>query len=178
MIKKCFAILLLCSAPAFNLLADNKPSLNSHLAMLEPLLGKTWKGTFANSTPDKPIVDVNHWERALNGQAVRQTHSINNGIYGGETLFVWDEKKKAVAYYYFTTGGFMTTGTIESKDGHFISSEKVTGDADGITEVRATSEILPDGKFHVKAEYCKNGAWELGHEVTYSVDSTAEVVFK
>jgi hypothetical protein len=175
--KRTFAILAACAA-ALSLAAADQPSLNSHLAPLEPLLGKTWKGTFKNSTPEKPIVDVEHWERALNGEAVRQIHSINNGVYGGETMFIWDDKKQTVAYYYFTTGGFMTTGTLEVKDGHFVTSEQVTGDADGVTEVRGTSEITPEGKFHVKAEYLKNGQWVLGHEVTYHEDLASEVIFK
>jgi hypothetical protein len=33
--------------------------------------------------------------------------------------------------------------------------EDVKGSANGVTEVRATSELLPDGKFHVKAEYLR-----------------------
>jgi hypothetical protein len=166
------------AAAALTLAGADTPSLNPHLAPLQPLLGKTWKGTFKNSKPDHPIVDVAHWERALNGQAVRQVHSINGGAYGGETMFIWDEKKHAVAYYYFTTEGYMTTGTLEVKDGHFVTSEQVTGDADGVTEVRGTSEILSDGKFHVKAEYLKQGQWVTGHEVTYEEDPASEVVFK
>jgi hypothetical protein len=171
-------VLAAFAAAALSLAGADKPALNPHLALLEPLLGKTWKGTFKDSTPDKPVVDVQHWERALNGQAVRQVHSINNGMYGGETRFVWDEKKQSVVYYYFTTAGFMTTGTLEAKDGHLVTSEQVSGDADGVTEVRGTSEIQPDGKFHVKAEYRKNGQWGVGHEVTYEEDPTSEVVFK
>jgi hypothetical protein len=54
----------------------------------------------------------------------------------------------------------------------------VKGDANGVTEVRATSEILPDGKFHVKAEYLKNGEWTPGHEVTYQEAPGSKVVFK
>src|SRR5580658_1022370 len=110
--KRITALFAACAA-ALSLTAADKPSLNPHLAPLEPLLGKTWKGAFKNSTPEHPMVDVEHWERALNGQAVRQVHSINNGAYGGETMFVWDEKKQSVVYYYFTTAGFMTTGTLE-----------------------------------------------------------------
>jgi len=172
------AALAVCAMAILCLAGSEKPSLNPHLAPLEPLLGKTWKGAFANSKPDRPIVDVAHWERALNGQAVRQVHSINKGAYGGETMFIWDEKKQTVAYYYFSTGGFMTTGTLQVKDGHIVTSEQVNGDADGVTEVRATSEIQPDGKFHVKAEYFKGGQWVLGHEVTYQEDSASEVIFK
>jgi hypothetical protein len=172
------AILAAFTMAALNVAGADKQSLNPHLAPLEPLLGKTWKGTFKNSQPDKPVVDVEHWERALNGRAVRQVHSINNGAYGGETLFIWDEKKQTVAYYYFTTSGFMTTGTLQVKDGHLITSEQVSGEAGGVTEVRGTSEIQPDGNFHVKAEYLKNGQWVVGHEVTYQEDPASEVIFK
>jgi hypothetical protein len=175
---KKITLFLTLAAAALSLAGADKPSLNPHLAPLQPLLGKTWKGTFKNSKPDHPIVDVARWERALNGQAVRQVHSINGGVYGGETMFIWDEKKHAVAYYYFTTEGYMTTGTLEVKDGHFVTSEQVTGDADGVTEVRGTSEIQPDGKFHVKAEYLKQGQWVTGHEVTYEEAPASEVLFK
>jgi hypothetical protein len=175
------AILVLvvsCLAAAVGL-ADNEkpPALNPHLEPLRPLLGKTWRGVFEGSKPDKPTIDVARWERALNGQAVRQLHSINGGIYGGETLFIWNEKEHTLQYYYFTTEGYMTTGTFEAKDGKFVTREQVKGDAGGVTEVRATSEIRPDGNFHVRAEYLKNGQWALGHEVTYQEDSS-EVVFK
>ena len=176
--KPVTSVLAAIAAAALCVAAADKPSLNPHFAPLEPLLGKTWKGTLKNSSPDKPIVDVQQWERALNGQAVRQVHSINNGVYGGETLFMWDEKKQTIAYYYFTTEGFMTTGTLQVKEGHFITSEQVSGDPDGVTEVRGTSEITPEGKFHVKAEYRKDGKWGLGHEVTYQEDASSEVIFK
>src|SRR5947207_13891276 len=95
-----FLLSLACLNTAICLAGSEKPSLNPHLQPLQPLLGKTWKGAFKDSKPEKPVVDVSHWERVLNGQAVRSLHSINQGIYGGETLFIWDEKKQTVAYYY------------------------------------------------------------------------------
>ena len=75
------------------------PSLEPHLEPLRPLLDKTWKGTFKDSKPEKPTVDVMHWERALNGKAVRVLHSINEGIYAGETIIMWDENKQSVTYH-------------------------------------------------------------------------------
>ena len=157
--------------------AEGDPSLDSHLEPLRPLLGKTWKGAFKESKPEKPVVDVARWERILNGKAVRVMHSLNEGSYGGETIFLWDEKKQTVVYYYFTTGGFMTTGTVTFKDAKVITHEVVSGSANDITEVRGTSEILPDS-FHVKSEYLKNGEWAPGHEVTYHEDASAMVKFK
>ena len=159
-------------------IAAEELPLNAHLEPLRPLLEKTWKGTFKDSKPDKPTVDVQRWERALNGQAIRILHSINDGAYGGETLLIWDEPRKIISFYYFTTGGFMTTGTLEPRGGKFITHEDVKGDANGVTEVRSTSEILPDGMFHVKAEYLKNGEWTPGHEVTYQEAPGSKVVFK
>jgi len=177
-IMRNLVISLLCLAWAAKLIAADAPSLNPHLEPLRPLLGKTWRGPFKNAKPDKPVVDMARWERALNGQAVRLLHSINQGAYGGETIFVWDDKKQAVVFYYFTTAGYMTTGTMEVKGATIITHEEVKGEAGGVSEVRGTSEILPDGKFHVKAEYLKDGKWSLGHEVTYQEDPQGEVVFK
>jgi hypothetical protein len=157
---------------------EAKPSLDSHLEPFRPLLGKTMKAVFKDSKPENPTVDVAKWERALNGKAVRMTHSINRGVYGGETIFIWDNKKQQVTYYYFTTADYMTIGTVKFENGKIVTHETVSDSGEGITEVRANSEILPTGEMHVKAEYFKNGAWAPGHEATYKEDSTASLVFK
>ncbi|HEY5909942.1 MAG TPA: hypothetical protein VJA21_04990 [Verrucomicrobiae bacterium] len=177
-LSRVIVILLLSAVADANLLADTPAYLDPHLECLRPLIDKTWKGEFKNSKPDKPIIDVSRWERALNGKAVRMLHSINDGAYGGETIFVWDEKKQTVAYHYFTTAGFMTTGTLEAKDGKVLTSEHVSGATGGVTEVRGTSEIRADGTFHVKTEHLKDGEWSPGHEVTYREAPEAKVVFK
>ena len=177
--KLCYSFFLLCVpwvTASFG--GATEPAMDPHLEPLRPLLGKTWKGVFKNSKPDKPTVDIMRWERGLNGKVVRVLHSVNDGAYGGETIFMWDEKKQVVTYHYFTTAGFMTVGTLNYKDGKLITHEVVSGSAGGVTEVRGTSELLPSGAFRVKTEHLKAGQWELGHEVVYTEDSTAKVVFK
>ena len=171
-------ILLLVLGLSVDGLAADKASLDEHLEPLRPFLGKTWKGHFKNSTPEKPQVDVSRWERALNGKAIRMLHSVNDGVYGGESIIFWDEKKKSVVFYYFTTAGFNTTGTITFNAGKFTSHEVVTGSAEGVTEVKATSELSADGTMHSKSEYLKEGKWVPGHEVIYKEDPKAEVVFR
>ena len=143
-----------------------------------PLLGKTWKGEFKDSTPEKPLFDVARWERALNGQAIRVLHSVNDGIYGGETLIIWDAKKKALVYWYFTTAGFRTEGVMKHEDGQWIGHETLVGAAGGITEVKSTTKLLSDGRLQVKAEYLKDGKWDSGREVLYKVAPEAKVIFK
>lgn len=165
-------------AVALNASAADSPSLDSPLEPLRPWLGKTWKGHFKNSTPEKPVVDVARWERALNGKAVRIVHSINDGSYGGESIVMWDKSKQAVAYHYFTTAGFMTTGTMTFKDGKILSHEVVTGNSGGVTEVRGTTEMRKDGSFVVKTEHRKGDEWTPGRETIYREHAAAKVVFK
>jgi len=176
------ALLLACGIVAVNTsLAAENVALDEHLEPLRPFLGKTWKGHFKNSTPEKPMIDISRWERALNGKAVRILHSINHGQYGGETLIVWDAAKQSLVYFYFTTAGFRTTGTMTLKDKLITSHEFVTGgtaEGEGVTEVRATSELRPDGTLHVKSEYLKKGEWVAGHDISYREDAKAEVLFK
>ena len=51
--------------------------LSKNLKPFEAYISKTFKGVFANSTPEKPVYDISHWERALNGNAIRIMHSVN-----------------------------------------------------------------------------------------------------
>jgi hypothetical protein len=178
--KAIICLMLLVSGFASTpfLIAAEPPSLAPQLEPLRPLLEKTWKGTFENSKPENPVVDVMKWERALNGKAIRVLHSINDGAYGGETIYRWDEQKKAVTYHYFTTAGFMTTGTMTFKDNKLISHELITGTAGGTAEVRGTSELTKDGELKVKTEHLKEGKWQPGHAVTYKLVPDAKVVFK
>jgi hypothetical protein len=152
--------------------------MNPRLAPLAPLLGKTWRGTVSPPGAAKPSVDVSRFELALNGQAVRNRHSIDDGAYGGETFIVWEGEKQSLVYYYFTTAGFYTTGTLRADDGAIVSHETVKGSAGGISEVKAVSRLLPDGRLHVKARHLKNGQWEDGRETYYVEDPRAVVRFK
>jgi len=144
----------------------SETDLNQHLKPLARFLG-TWRGEFADSTPDKPKVDMSRWEPALKGNAIRVVHSINDGEYGGETIIMWDESAGKLVYSYFTTSGFFTSGEIMAESDHYTTVERVSGNAGGVTEVKSTSHITPDGQMRVESQYFKNGAWIEGHEITY-----------
>ena len=150
------------------------PEMDEHLKPFQPFVGKTWRGEFKNSTPEKPQFDVSRWEVALKGKAVRILHSVNDGIYGGETLIMWDAERKSLVAHYFTTAGFFTESTFEHREGKLYSREKVRGNQQGITEVEAVSE-LTEGKLHVKSQYLREGKWVDGHEITYIEAPDAKV---
>ena len=103
------AVLVSCAAETGSLIEALEP--------FRPFLCKTWRGPFKDSKPDKPIIDVARWERALNGKAVRVLHSVNDGSYGGESIVRWDSGSKQITYHYFTTAGFMTSGTMTVTNG-------------------------------------------------------------
>lgn len=152
--------------------------MNQHLAPLAHLIGKSWRGTVSPPGAAKPATDVSRFELALNGQAVRNRHSIDDGAYGGETFIVWEEARQSLVYFYFTTAGFYTTGTMKVEDGVLTSHETVKGAAGGISEVKATHRLLPDGRLQVKSRYLKDGQWVDGRETYYAEDPQAVVRFK
>lgn len=170
-----FASAWICSSPTF---AGETNQLDAHLEAFRPFLGKTWRGEFKDSKPERPLFDVARWERALNGKAVRILHSVNRGDYGGESIIFWDAEQKEVRYHYFTTAGFHTTGTVTAADGKFAMSEKVSGNASGITEVKSTYELRPDGTLLSKATYLKDSQPSGDREILYREDPKAEVQFK
>ena len=152
--------------------------LSKHLKPLQQYIGKTFTGEFADSTPENPTYDVQHWERALNGNAIKITHSVNNGEYGGESMIMWDAKLKSLISLYFTTAGFYTKATMIIEDDKLISHEEVAGNENGITEVKSTMQFLTNGDLHTKSEYLQNSKWVDGHTINYKAVPDAKVLFK
>ena len=153
-------------------------NLSKHLKAFEPYIGKTYKGEFAESTPENPVFDVQYWERALNGNGVKITHSVNDGEYGGESIIMWDAKSEKLISWYFTTAGFYTQADVEIDDGKIVILEKVTGNQNGITKVKSITQLLPNGENHTKAQYFQNGKWIDGHDIYYKESPKAKIIFK
>ncbi len=144
------------------------------LTQFEPYLDKTW---VAIVNPEKGTRDVARWERILGGQAIRMTHSVADGAYGGETIVMWDRAAEELVYTYFTTAGFFTRGSMSfQEDGSLTSAEAVHGHEDGITKVESIQSLLPDGQMQVRTRMLRNGVWEDRAEVLYRVDPTAKII--
>ena len=152
--------------------------LSEHLKLFEPYIGKIYKGEFANSTKEKPIFDISRWERILNGMAIKITHSVNEGEYGGISIITWDAKKNNLVSSYFTTAGFTTNATMYFEAGKLISLEDVTGNENGITKVKAIIEFLPNGNFQNSSKYFMNDEWVDGHTVYYKEEPEAKIIFR
>ena len=150
-----------------------EPQLIPELAAFAPLIGRTFRGELG---PDG--IDVSRWERALNGRAVRNLHSVNDGEYGGESIVYYHRKGQAVLSFYFTTAGFYTVARFRFEPGRIISREEVTGNSNGITVVEGTTELLPDGGLRTGSRYLQNGEWVPGHAGIYKETPGAEPKFR
>jgi len=178
MIRRLIILLLIVGCVFAHSSETNKVELSEHLKPLQSYIGKTFKGEFADSTPENPTYDIQYWERALNGNAIKITHSVNNGEYGGESMIMWDAKLGSLVSWYFTTAGFYTQATVIIEDGKLVSHENVTGNENGITEVKSIMQLLSNGQLHTKSEYLQNGKWVDGHEIYYKEVPEAQVIFK
>ena len=176
--KRLIVFSLVCLIAVARGAVGEDASLAKELEPLRPFLGCTWKGHFADSTAEKPNVDVTRMERALNGQAVRSVHSVNDGAYGGESFIMWNPKTEKLEFHYFTTAGFRTEGTLKVEGRKIVTVEEVVGNSGGISEVQATMELLEDGKLRVKSRYLKNGEWVDGRDMTYERAEGAEIKFR
>lgn len=161
-------LILLLSLPLINYSQNNENmNLSENLKLFENFIGKTFKGEFSNSTPENPIFDVQSWNKILNGNGIKVTHSVNNGVYGGESIIIWDSKSKNLVSWYFTTAGFYTRSTVSIKNDKITFHEKVTGNKEGITETKGIIQLLSNGDLKKETQYFQKGKWVKGHEIYY-----------
>lgn len=160
--------------------ATEQGGLHPKLEPLRPYLNQHWQGDLTQPGKAEKVIDRSLWSRALNGQAIKTVHSINDGQYGGESFIFWDESKQSLAYYYFTTAGFYTHGTMEfnTQSGEIVALENVENNQNGITQVKSFSRIMPDGTLETKSSYLQNGNWVDGHSATYKPVAQQQIMFK
>ncbi|MFT3997489.1 MAG: hypothetical protein QM667_08785 [Asticcacaulis sp.] len=161
MIRPLAAAFLLLTVPVVMPAQAQTPPLAGPQAYAPfvPLIGKSWRGT---SIKGDGAEDIQRWEWAIGGHAVRVIHSVNGGAYAGETL-IFRDKEKGYIYHYFTTAGFHTTGVMTpTGPGTFTSEETVHG-LSGFGDIRSTLTLDAAGVWRTRASVQKNGAWvEMG----------------
>ena len=141
-------------------------------APFAPMVGKTWRGT---GTGAAKVEDVQRWEWAVGGHAIRVVHAVNGGVYGGETLIFRDKDSEKFIFHYFTTGGFHSTGTITPVGpGEYDTEETVHGSAQ-VESLRATGRLGADGVYRVRALRPEGEKWVESGGFDYREDPAAVV---
>ncbi len=142
-------------------------------APFEPMIGRSWRGT---GTAGAGVEDIQRWDWAIGGHAVRVVHSVNGGAYAGETLIFRDRDSGDFIFHYFTTGGFHTTGTMTpTGPGTFEVEETVHG-AEGIEKLRSTAALGADGVYRVRSSTERDGRWVEVGGFDYQEDPSAAPV--
>jgi len=142
-------------------------------APFERMIGRSWRGT---GTGGRQVEDIQRWDWAIGGHAVRVVHSVNGGAYAGETLIFRDRDSGDYIFHYFTTGGFHTTGVMTpTGPGAFAIDERVHGAA-GIERLRSTAALGADGVYRVRSSMERDGEWVEVGGFDYREDPSATPV--
>lgn len=151
--------------------------LDPRLAPLAPYVDRAFTARMGPAGSEDAVLDVQKWETVLGGKAVRITHSINGGEYGGESLITWDTVTGSIRYWYATTAGFHTVGTMTAAGDSLVTLEDVVGDAGGATKVEGVWRRA-DAGFTVSSRMQAAGQWQPWRETTYVETPGAEPRFR
>ena len=155
-------------------LAAAQDSAPAPLAAFDRLAGKTWRGV---APEDAGKIDIIRWQRIMGGKAVQSIHSINDGEYGGQTIFFYSPNEEKLLFHYFTTANFHSTGEIVIEEsGNMVITEQIHG-IDNLPEARARLVFHDDG-WEMKSLYLKDGVWTEGDGFRYREAPHAEVLFR
>jgi copper(I)-binding protein len=141
-------------------------------APFEPLIGRTYRGT---GIGPNAVEDIQHWEWAIGGHAVRVTHSVNGGAYAGETLIFRDKDSDGYIFHYFTTGGFHTTGTMRPVVGGGFEIDETVHGVEGLERIRSVMTTV-DGVRQARASIERDGQWVQTGGFDYREDPAATVL--
>ncbi|WND01723.1 hypothetical protein QGN29_09165 [Temperatibacter marinus] len=144
-------LLVLSLAPA--IIAEDNP-----LAIFASYADKNWVHDNGKSTPER-FQDISKWRWILNKKAIRTSHSVNDGVYEGETHIFYDPATKTILMNYVTTAGFYTVGSAQKVGEEIHFHETVKGNTGGITDVEAKSSITAEGHMVVSSRMKSKGAW-------------------
>jgi copper(I)-binding protein len=142
-------------------------------APFHPLVGKSWRGA---ATAQPGVEDIQRWDWAVGGHAVRVVHSVNGGEYAGETLIFRDKDSGDYVFHYFTTGGFHTTGTMKATGPAAFDVDETVHGAAGIERLRSTAALGADGVYRVRSSAEQGGRWVEVGGFDYREDPSATPV--
>lgn len=129
-------------------------------AMMKPLIGKQFKGSFPNSS----VYDEQHFSTVYDGKFIRNIHFVKDEtgkiLYEGETIFARDLQKGTVQFWYWNTTGGYVVGSLVLEGQRIMVTGKNTGPANQTPEVKSSMwDISADG-YVASSYFLKDGNWE------------------
>ena len=138
------------------------------LAVLQPLIGPTWKATF----PGSDMTDTQTFEWVFDRKFVRNIHWVTNAkgevVYRGEALYAWDPKSEQIVWWYWNaTGGYIEgTSKVEGKK---IISKGINHAPPGQPPETLSEMVISDGEWQSIQFFKKETGWEQRFSMTFKV---------
>ncbi len=146
------------------------------LAVFAPYLGKTYRGV--STAPEfESEDDLVFWSAALGGKAVRATHALADGSYGGESLFYADQNGVIRGVYVGNVGFHTTAEVTPTDDGGWASIGAFSPNMPFRT-ARQTVTPVRDGFVVTSALVTESGEVQPGPSFRFVEDRDAYVTFQ
>ena len=156
----------------------NGKELSKHLLGFDNFIDKKFKGEFYNSTKEKPLIDVIYFERILNGEAIRISHSVNRGEYGGQYIITWNSNIERIESYYFSTGGEIRVSVVSIIDKEITIEEDFSKNGNKIQKVKKIFRLNNNGSLENHIYYLINNLWIKSHEMNYAQNDSVKIIFR
>lgn len=149
-------------------LGQNDAVLRPELALLKPLVGKTWVCETKDPSGQSTLHMTMTYEPIHGGKTLRhyqETVELNNRNDG---YVYYDPDKKEIAFLSLNSNGNISVGNMKEENG-MILKYGYTIFPDRKLEFRNTLKITPEGTLIDQYYRFEAGEWKAGHSRTYTV---------
>jgi len=137
------------------------------LAVLKPLVGHTYVGTFPNGN----MTDVHSFEWVFEDKFIRNKHEVRNAdgqtVYAGEAIYAWDPKTESLVFWYWNTTGGFVEGAVAEENGKLMANGENHGQKGQVAKVRSALWDIGSDSYKATSYFWKDGAWQEQWTMTF-----------
>lgn len=163
-------ILILLFVFSFSIFGDtNNSSIKpiKELIKFEKFLGKTFIASIENKRNDSLGYEINRWELAFKGDAIKIYQKINSNELIGESTIMFDQEIEQFSCWYFSSGGVSRKLKLINNDNQIIFLEDVSKNNNSITKIRIKYEFIKIDTYIKITQYLINNVWTNGTKVYF-----------
>jgi hypothetical protein len=154
-------------ASAFCLGQDEIP-LRPELALLKPLVGKTWICETKDPSGQMTLHMTMTYEPMHGGKTLRHYQETQELKNRNDGYVYYDPDKKEIAFLSLNSNGNIAVGNMKEEGGKILKYGYAIF-PDRKLEFRNTLELTPDGTLIDQYFRLEGGEWKAGHSRTYTV---------
>ena len=94
-----------------------------------------------------------------------------------EYIIAWNSDKGKIESYYFSTGGEIRYG-VDITNNEISIKEDFSKNKNGIQKVKKIFRLDAEGSLENNIKYMINNMWVKSHEMIYSRNDSAKIIFR